>query len=300
MFYDLCVSWPKAVTTSSAVEYTRSTGPIPDLFRTVAMLQALGYTTIAYDYEVSGKIGSNITSPIQADVFSASLSNMTFLSRITVILEDAAQSQVLPSLTSKFDILAVRPTTEKLLLAACTSLDIDLISLDLSQRLPFYLRHRTLGAAVARGIKFEICYSPSTRQGDNNVRRNLISNAAALFRATRGKGIIISSAAMSALECRGPYDVANLATLWGFTQEKGKAAVATDARAVVVHARMRRRSYKQVVEIMVDKDEVQTTVDGKKGRANEDHQKRTRQEADEKKSEKFPKKGSKRRRANDG
>ncbi|KAK9373885.1 RNase P subunit p30-domain-containing protein [Lipomyces chichibuensis] len=297
MFYDLCVPWPKAVTASSAVEYTRSSGPIPDLFRTVATLQALGYTTIAYDYELSGKIGSNITSPIQEDVFSASLPKVTFLSRITILLDDAAQSQALPSLTTKFDILAVRPTTEKLLLAACTSLDIDLISLDLSQRLPFYLRHRTLGAAVARGIKIEICYSPTTRQADNNARRNLISNAAALFRATRGKGIIISSGATSALECRGPYDVANLATLWGFTQEKGKAAVAGDARAVVVHARMRRRSYKQVVEIVVDEDELRAT--GNKRADKKELQKRTRQEDEDKKNEALPPKASKKRKATD-
>lgn len=170
---------------------------------------------------------------------------------MTLILDDAAQAQALPSLTSKFDILAVRPTSEKLLLAACTNLEIDLISLDLSQRLPFNLRHRTLGVAVARGIKIEICYAPSTRQGDNNTRRNLISNAASLYRATRGKGIIISSGAQDALECRSPYDISNLATLWGFTQEKGKLAVEGDARAVCTHARMRRRSYKQVVEIEI-------------------------------------------------
>ncbi|KAK9325212.1 RNase P subunit p30-domain-containing protein [Lipomyces orientalis] len=298
MFYDLCVPWPKAVTASSSLEYTRTVGAIPDLYRTVATIQALGYTTIAYEYEISGKIPTNLTSPIQKDVFSASLPTVAFLSRITVVLDDAAQSQALPSLTTKFDILAVRPTTEKLLLAACTSLDIDLISLDLSQRLPFYLRHRTLGAAVARGIKIEICYSSTTRQGDNNARRNLVANAAALFRATRGKGIVISSGATSALECRGPYDVANLATLWGFTQEKGKAAVAADARAVCVHARMRRRSYKQAVEIAVDEDELRKR--DKEKTEEEELQKRKKQDDEDKKNEPSQRKRPKKRKANDG
>ncbi|KAK7203073.1 RNase P subunit p30-domain-containing protein [Myxozyma melibiosi] len=269
MFYDLNIPWPKNVPASATLEFAKPTGPIADLFKTVATLVDLGYTTIAYDYEAAGKT-SSITSPIQKDVFAASFPGITFLSRVTLLLDDAAQAQSLPSLTKEFDILAVRPTNEKLLLAACTNLDIDLISVDLSSRLPFYLKHRALGVAVARGIKIEICYSPATRQNDHYARRNLISNAAALFRATRGKGIVISSAAQQALECRGPYDVANLATLWGFTQEKGKLAVEGDARAVCTHARMRRRSYKQVVEIVgedgdEEKKEEQTREEKGKG-----------------------------------
>ncbi|KAK9469097.1 RNase P subunit p30-domain-containing protein [Lipomyces arxii] len=249
MFYDLCIPWPNTVTKSSSLEYTKITGPVPDLFKTVAILHQFGYRTIAYNSDVLGALNSaecNITT----DIFAAAFPDTEFLSRATVLLDDTAQAQGLIALGNKFDILAVRPATEKLLLAACTSLDIDIISLDLSQRLPFYLRHRTIGAAIARGIKIEICYSASTRQGDNNARRNLISNAAALFRATRGKGIVISSGAVKALECRGPYDVANLATIWGFTQEKGKHAIAEDARGAVVHARMRRKSFKQVIEVI--------------------------------------------------
>jgi len=58
-----------------------------------------------------------------------------------------------------YDILAVRPNNEKVFLAACSSFDVDIISLDFSSRLPFYLKHTTLGLAISRGIHFEICYS---------------------------------------------------------------------------------------------------------------------------------------------
>ncbi|KAK9450384.1 RNase P subunit p30-domain-containing protein [Limtongia smithiae] len=248
MFYDLCIPWPPGLTASSTSEYARTTGAIADLYKTVAMLYNLGYRVFAYEDEIWQN--TSRTSAIFADVFRGSLPGATFLSRATVVLSDAAQVQSLPSLAARYDILAVRPTDEKLLVAACTNMDVDIIALDLTQRLPYMPRHRLFGAAVARGIKFEICYSSATKPQDNNVRRHLIANAASLFRATRGKGIVISSGARSALECRGPYDITNLTTLWGFTQEQGKRAIDEDARAVVVHSRMRARTHRQAIEVL--------------------------------------------------
>ncbi|KAK9480323.1 RNase P subunit p30-domain-containing protein [Lipomyces japonicus] len=268
MFFDLCVEWPQGVSSSDApLLIGKATGPVPDLYKTVALLDNMGYGTIVYNYNHTGKITPSFSSPIIKDIFSPSLPKTQFLSRITFTLDDTSKAQFLPGLTAKFDIVAVRPTTEKLLLAACTSLELDLISLDLSQRLPFHLRHRTVGAAVARGLKFEICYSSSTRSSsDLNSRRNLIANAAALFRATRGKGIVISSGALSALECRAPYDISNLATLWGFSMEKGKEAVQDGAKSVVVRARARRRSWKGVVEVDLHEQDPQENVPNAKRR----------------------------------
>lgn len=111
----------------------------------------------------------------------------------------------------------------------------------MSARLPFYLKHSTVGLAVERGIYFELCYSAAIRGKephdkvfganavslerkvlilalclfhvgiiDATARRNLISNAQSLIRVTRGKNIILSSQAMKAMELRGPYDIVNL------------------------------------------------------------------------------------------
>ncbi|KAK9461144.1 RNase P subunit p30-domain-containing protein [Lipomyces oligophaga] len=252
MFYDLNVPWPKDMTIIAGQDLSKAKGDARELFRTVSMLYGLGYRTIAFDFEITGK-GTTVMCPIRKTDFSKLFPDLSILSRATLIFNDAAQAQAIPSLTSKFDILAIRPNSEKLLQAACTALDVDLISLDLSSRMPFPLRYRVLGAAIGRGLKFEITYSASvSNSADQNQRRNLIANASALFRATRGHGIIISSAAKNALVCRGPYDIANLATLWGFTQEKGKQAIDLNCRAVCVHAHMRRKSFKQAVEIPAD------------------------------------------------
>ena len=155
------------------------------------------------------------------------------------------------ALASVYDILALRPTTERALLQACQSLEGDLISLDLSTRFPFHFKHKTVSLALQRGVKFEICYASGILASDGGMaRRNLISNATQLIRATRGRGIIISSEAKRALVCRGPWDVINLAALWGLGQERGNEAVGREARSVVVQAEVKRRSFRGVVDVV--------------------------------------------------
>jgi hypothetical protein len=109
---------------------------------------------------------------------------------------------------------------------ACSSLDVDLISLDLSQRLPFRLRPALLKPAIGRGIMFEVsqcsfdwvaptvlhqaagaaslfckvlcwllmhmlCQSPqvcySRAVTEEDARRQFLSNAQALSRCLKGK-----------------------------------------------------------------------------------------------------------------
>ena len=108
-----------------------------------------------------------------------------------------------------------------------------------------------MASALQRGIRFEICYGPGILNSDGGAsRRNLISNATQLIRATRGKGIVISSEAKRALACRGPADVVNLAVLWGLGQERGMEAVGKEARSIVVQAEMKRRSFRGVIDVV--------------------------------------------------
>lgn len=86
--------------------------------------------------------------------------------------------------------------------------------------------------------------------GGTEARRNLIAGATALIRATRGRGIIISGEAKSALGLRGPWDVINLAAVWGLNQERGKEAVCEEARKVVQLARLKRESFRGVVDVV--------------------------------------------------
>ena len=145
---------------------------------------------------------------------------------------------------STYDIVAVRPLDEKSFQLSCKEANIDIISLDLTSRLPFQLKFPTVNAAIQRGLYFEVCYGSCLR--DSSQRRNVISNALNLLRVTRGKNIIVSSGAEHLSELRNAHDVMNLASMWGMNQQKALASL-RDGHAVVMHAFSRKHTVKTVI-----------------------------------------------------
>lgn len=171
---------------------------------------------------------------------------LNFYSRITVLLDDQSQVHQLSSeAVQTFDILAVQPTTEKLYQQACKSLEIDIISLDMSRRLPFHLKFPTVHAAVERGVHFEIIYS--TAFGGTTERTQLLAIAMDMVVFTKGKNIIVSSGAEHELDFRGPYDIVNLGLLFRFKEEQSKAAITKNCRAVLFHAQARKGTERSVI-----------------------------------------------------
>lgn len=171
---------------------------------------------------------------------------LKFYSRITVLLDDQSQVHQLSSeAVQTFDVLAVQPTTEKLYQQACRSLEIDIISLDMSRRLPFHLKFPTVHAAVERGVHFEIIYS--TAFGGTTERTQLLAIAMDMVVFTKGKNIIVSSGAEHELDFRGPYDIVNLGLLFRFKEEQSKAAITKNCRAVLFHAQARKGTERSVI-----------------------------------------------------
>ncbi|KAF9304161.1 hypothetical protein BGZ74_002248 [Mortierella antarctica] len=242
MFYDLNLPVSTSTGSAQAAQVQLETR------KRVELLVHLGYQAVAYNYELTGKIPANHVSPVSK--LNLPGVNLKQFSRLTLVVDDVSQNYGLnannPSVLS-YDILAVQPTNEKLFQAACGTFEVDIISLDMSARLPFYLKHSTVGLAVERGIYFELCYSAAIR--DATARRNLISNAQSLIRVTRGKNIILSSQAMKAMELRGPYDIVNFGTLLGLNQAVAKDCLSSHCRAVAVHAETRRNTTRAVISV---------------------------------------------------
>ena len=65
--------------------------------------------------------------------------------------------------------------TWKVRMQVCSSLNVDIITFDLSKRLPFRLKPALLQEAVNRGIHLEICYAAAIR--DEGARRTCFTNA---------------------------------------------------------------------------------------------------------------------------
>lgn len=235
MFYDLNLPW-------SAKD--------PELPRAIAFLADLGYNVVAVSHTLSGKLPADLACPIPDPLPFPIPKNLRVLRRCTLVLADTAQNHRINNLAQAYDILAVRPVDEKTLQQACQSLDCDVISIDMTQRLGFFFKFKMLSQAIERGVKFEICYAPGVMAKDSSARRNLIMNTTQLIRATRGKGLIISSEAKSAVGCRAPADIINLASVWGLGQERGYEAISKEARAVVVSAQMKRTSFRGVIDVV--------------------------------------------------
>ncbi|PKX90993.1 ribonuclease P subunit p30 family protein [Aspergillus novofumigatus IBT 16806] len=253
MFYDLNVPY--------------SAGD-PEISDTLSFLAELGYTTVALSQTISGKLPSNLAPPPAP---TNAPKNLKLLSRVNLTLSDPAQNQRLASLAQVYDLVALRPTNEKALLNACTNLECDLISLDFSLRLPFYFKFKMLSAAIERGVRLEICYGPGVTGSGLEARRNLIGNAMSLIRATRGRGIVVSSEARRALSVRAPWDVINLTCVWGLSQELGKEAISEEARKVTALAKLKRTSWRGVIDIVdggqKSKSQVVESGMGQKGRS---------------------------------
>lgn len=178
-----------------------------------------------------------------------SLPKLKILRRATVVIDDPSQNHRIAALNAAYDIVAIRPTSEKAFGVACTQLDIDLISIDLNVRRPFIFKFKPIAVALSRGIRLELCYAPSIASTDPGARSNVISNAMQLIRASRSRGLIISSEAPGPLALRSPFDVMNLAAIWGLAQNRGREAISIECRNVAINSAMKRNTFRGAVEI---------------------------------------------------
>ncbi|XP_073291753.1 protein GAMETOPHYTE DEFECTIVE 1-like [Primulina huaijiensis] len=170
--------------------------------------------------------------------------------RITVIVDSPSQVVALnvgnPVLKS-YDIAAVRPLNQNAFDQACQTSEVDIIAIDFSEKLPFRLKQPMVKSAIKRGVYFEITYSGLL--GDAQSRRLMISNSKMLVDWTRGKNLIFSSAASSAMELRGPLDVSNLFSLLGLSIEHAKAAISKNCRSLLANALRKKQFYKEAVKV---------------------------------------------------
>ncbi|XP_064418807.1 ribonuclease P protein subunit p30 isoform X1 [Latimeria chalumnae] len=240
----------------------------------------LGYSSVAINHvadfqEKKREIGKP-TSPetlfSTLPIVQGTSKPIRVLNRLTLVVSDHSHCNELRATSPRtrlYDVVAVFPKTEKLFHAACTSLDVDLICINVTEKQPFPVRRPAVNAAIERGIYFELVYTPAIK--DSTMRRYTISNVVNLMQTCKGKNIIISSAAENPLELRGPYDVANLGLLFGLSEQDAKAAVSSNCRAAILHGETRRTAFgviytmkkAQVVknQMEADKDQKQTEQD---------------------------------------
>ncbi|XP_039004448.1 protein GAMETOPHYTE DEFECTIVE 1-like [Hibiscus syriacus] len=232
----------------------------------VVKAMELGYTGIAYSRTIRGVMSDrdrclipllpiapflSCSVNFHRDLLRVPISSpFRLYTRLTVCIDTASQSQALNSgnpVLKTYDIVAVRSLNQNTFDHACEKAEVDIISIDLSDKLPFRLKLPMVKAAFKRGVRFEIAYSDLIV--DAHRRGQMISNAKLMLDRTRGKSIIFSSAAPSVCEVEGPNDVANLASLLGLSMERAKAAISKNCRNLLTNALIRKHFFKEAIRV---------------------------------------------------
>ncbi|KAI8867232.1 PHP domain-like protein, partial [Ramicandelaber brevisporus] len=212
----------------------------------------LGYQVVAVEQVIVGKVPANNPCKMSDQRLEQLQKARSILRRLTIVASDPNANIGISgsnSALAPFDIIAVQPTNERMFLLACQSMEVDIISIDLTERLSFQLKHNAIGLAISRGIMFEIKYSPAI-VNPTSVRPLLINNALNLVRVTRGKHLILSSgyAAKNGFGgMRPPHDVMNMAALFSLNQTMARPCILDNCRATIFHADTRKSIHKSVV-----------------------------------------------------
>ncbi|XP_011657242.1 protein GAMETOPHYTE DEFECTIVE 1 isoform X2 [Cucumis sativus] len=260
-FFDLNIPYDDRSSSSSA-----------NRIKVVAKIMELGYSGIAYNRTIKGVMSDRDRCSIPLlkvsslhtilPSFSASVefhrdlldiprsSPFRQYTRLTISINTNNEVLAVNSgnlILKTYDLIAVKPLNQYAFEQACEKLEIDIIAIDFAEKLPFRLKQGSIISAIKRGVYFEIMYSDLL--SDVHERRQMISTAKVLVDWTNGKNLILSSAAPSVNEIRGPYDVANLSSLLGVSMECAKAAVSKNCRNLIANALKRKQFYKETIRV---------------------------------------------------
>ncbi|KAJ2738494.1 RNA-binding RNA processing protein rpp1 [Coemansia sp. BCRC 34301] len=270
MFYDLNIALPDSAGKAGGVVSSQDWAQVA---QAVERARALGYQVVALNQTISSKLvpGHLAVWRSMPEIKDAEYSwdretgaraggnaadrvahgKIRVLRRLTVVVSDAVQGQSLAgsggATSAEYDVVAVRPTSDKLLSAASSGAwdAVDIISLDMGGRWGYFVKHKTAGQALATGLVLEISYQPALT--DSVTRQQWVSNAASIVRVTRGKGIIWTSGARQAFDMRSPYDITALGEVLQLNGDLSKRALSSGSRATLVHAFTRTGTLRAVI-----------------------------------------------------
>jgi ribonuclease P/MRP protein subunit RPP1 len=108
---------------------------------------------------------------------------------------------------NSFDLFAVRTGEQEAIFEqCCTKSDADIISLNLGNRMNFFINKTVVKQAIARGISFEICYGSGCLEGSQANRKQFLVNAMSLVKASKGKSLILGCDSDRRIYQRSPVD----------------------------------------------------------------------------------------------
>ena len=229
MFYDLNIPYPGD--TGKQAEY-------------ITMAQLLGYKGIAFNTIINlskyTKLEKEPSFPKPPELHQ--VPKFKVWNRCTLNITNFNQLRCLKSI-SGWDLVAVTTNSEDLINKLCQNFytHFDIISLELTRKLPFLIKHKMITAPISQGILLEVSYVSAIK--DSASCRNIVSNTINLAWASRNRGILLTSNAERPLFLRGPYDVFNLAGLFNIPFKSAKIGMSRSCEEVVNRGQTRDRTY---------------------------------------------------------
>ena len=231
--------------------------------RIVQRAYALGYDCICWDTSVIGKVTKSTAFPALVAIDAAfifqsqhaikerslcpdkaqmSMNSFRQLRRVTVTVDEMTDALTLNLANESlhdFDIIAARPGNQRVFQYLCSTAEIDIISIDFAHRNNLSMNKKLLDEAVRRGIHFELQYAAFLHSPA--IRREMLNTTQVMLQFLRGRNVIITSAADSANQLRGPFDVMNLGAVLGISEENAGRAISQNCSLVLKHAAKRRQ-----------------------------------------------------------
>ncbi|KAL3110100.1 hypothetical protein niasHT_015703 [Heterodera trifolii] len=195
-------------------------------------------------------------SKLDLSAFAVNGKRFRQFSRLTVSIDaDSIHHLQHNKKVKLYDIIAVRVPDEQILMTLQRKGDfVDLVSLDATAmekgRLSWLFKQKIVQSCIAAGLTFELCYGNALISSEH--RRKFFTNARRLLEITRmGRaGVVLSSGAEDMLQLRGPFDVANLCSLFGLTPKCGRRFVSSNALSVLLRSQTRRHTVKGAIHVV--------------------------------------------------
>ncbi|KAJ7239768.1 PHP domain-like protein, partial [Mycena haematopus] len=255
----------KGKQTQQPVDASYSPAQLGAIDARLDLLVHLGYTVIALTQTVQTavvpKSHVNILENLVAQLKPRP--RVVLLKRLTIILDQDSEkgfglTPANAAIFKPYDLISLVPTTQPTFSLAClthsqpSALTAHIISLPLTLRLDFRMKHTLVRTALKNGAVFEINYVGALG-GDNDAtmvdagaaesgaaaKRNWWATAKEVTRVTKGKGLVVSGGVVTEADYRAPKDVANLITLLGLPQEVSHSASTKAPKSLVLRAQTR-------------------------------------------------------------
>ncbi|KAJ7146436.1 PHP domain-like protein [Mycena epipterygia] len=253
------------------IDVTYSPAQIAAIEARVDLLIHLGYTVIALNQTVQTAVvpKAHVNTLESLVAHLKSRPGIVLLKRLTIILDQESEkgfglTPANAGIFKPYDLIALVPTTQPTFSLAClahsqpSALTAHIISLPLTLRLDFRMRHTLVRTALKNGAVFEINYVGALGGDTDTVlveagaaesgaaaKRNWWATAKEVTRVTKGKGLIVSGGVVTEADFRAPKDVSNLITLLGLPQEVSHSASTKIPKSLVLRAQTR-QTYRAV------------------------------------------------------